>query len=152
MPGHDAWVQYSLCTNVNALFFKVPMLEFRQQWVQGWDLALGNLSGYRVLVFMLVLGESSTLYSVLSSHFTVACGRAKWSKHVHSNTSGTQGANTTSFCAGTQAIVLGHQVWTATFMTSPKNRLLTSWLGVKLKHSRQKWWPCFYPREKKWTN
>ena len=56
----------------------------------------------------------------------MACGGAKWSKHVHSNISGTQGVNTTSFCAGTQAMVLGYQVWTATFMSSPKNRLLTT--------------------------
>lgn len=138
MPGHDAWVQYSLCTNVNALFSKVPMLEFRHQWVQGWDLALGNWSGYRVLVFMLVLGQSTTLYSVLSSHFRVACGRENganmYTEHI-------------GYPRCEHNIILCLYPGTSSRPSSADSHLYD--LGVKLKHSRQKWWPCFYPREKK---
>ena len=43
----------------------------------------------------------------------MASDRAKWSNYVHSYISGTQGVNTTPFCAGTQALSPGHQVWTA---------------------------------------
>ena len=39
--------------------------------------------------------------------------RAKWSNDAHSYILGTQGVNTTPFCAGTQPHILGPQVWKA---------------------------------------
>ena len=55
---------------------------------------------------ILVLGQSTAaLYSLLSSCFKMASDRAKWSNHLHSHISGTQGVNATPFCAGTQALV-----------------------------------------------
>ena len=43
---------------------------------------------------------------------------AKWIYYVRSLISDTQGVNTVPFCAGTQALVLEHLVWTA--LSSPK--------------------------------
>ena len=43
----------------------------------------------------------------------MASDRAKWSNYVHGYISGTQGVDTTPFCAGTQPHVLEHQVWKA---------------------------------------
>ena len=43
----------------------------------------------------------------------MASDRAKWSNYVHGYKSGTQGVDTTPFCAGTHPHVLGHQVWKA---------------------------------------
>ena len=39
--------------------------------------------------------------------------RTKWSNYVHSHMLGTQGVNTMPFCAGTEALAPGLQVWTA---------------------------------------
>ena len=47
--------------------------------------------------------------------FKMASDRAKWSNYEHSLISGTQTVNTTPFCAGTQALVPGYQVWTGSF-------------------------------------
>ena len=43
---------------------------------------------------------------------------AKWSNYVHSYISDTQGVNTTPFCAGAQALVPEHQLWTVTYSTA----------------------------------
>ena len=48
----------------------------------------------------------------------MASDRTKWNIYVHSCTSGTQSVNTTPFCAGTQALVSKHQMWTAPFKTA----------------------------------
>ena len=47
-----------------------------------------------------------------------ASDRAKWSNYVHSYISDTQGVNTTPFCAGAQALVPEHQLWTVTYSTA----------------------------------
>ena len=43
----------------------------------------------------------------------MASDRTKWSNYVHSHMLGTQGVNTMPFCAGTEALAPGLQVWTA---------------------------------------
>ena len=63
--------------------------------------------------FLIVLGQSTALYSLLSSCFKMASDRAEWSNYVHSYLSNIQGVNITRYCAGTHALVPGHQVWTA---------------------------------------
>ena len=56
---------------------------------------------------------------VLSAELTFHSGMwyGEMEQTCTQNTSGTQSVNITSFCAGTQALALGHQVRTATFMT-----------------------------------
>ena len=63
--------------------------------------------------FLLVLGQCTTLYWLLSSCFRMTSDREKRSNYVHSYISITQGVNIKRFCAGTQALVPGRQVWTA---------------------------------------
>ena len=60
-------------------------------------------SEHRVPVYTpsLVLGQSTALYPLLGSCFKMTSGVAIWSNYVHSRISGTQGVNTTPFCAGT---------------------------------------------------
>ena len=58
-------------------------------------------------------GQSTALFSLLSSCLKMASDRAKWGNYVHRHISGTQSVNTTPCCAGTQALVPEHQVWTA---------------------------------------
>ena len=58
-------------------------------------------------------GQSTALFSVLSSCFRMASDRAKWSNDVHSHISGTQSVTTTPFCAGSQSFDPENQVWTA---------------------------------------
>ena len=60
--------------------------------------------------FRLVPGKSTALYSLLCSSFKIAYDRAKESNYVHGYISGTQVVSTAPFCAGTQALVLRHQV------------------------------------------
>ena len=62
---------------------------------------------------MLVLRQSTALFSELSSCLKTAAVRAKWSNYVHSHISGTQSVNTAPFFAGTQALVPERQVQTA---------------------------------------
>ena len=57
--------------------------------------------------FLLVLGQCTALYWLLSSCFKMTSDREKWSNYVHSYMSITQGVNTQRFCAGTQALVPG---------------------------------------------
>ena len=64
-------------------------------------------------------GQSTALFSLLSSCFKMESDRAKWSNYVHSHISGTQSVNTTPLCAGTEALVLEHQVWTVPYITLP---------------------------------
>ena len=46
--------------------------------------------------------------------FQMASDKARWSNYVNSHTKyGFQGVKTTPFSAGTQAVVPGHEVWTA---------------------------------------
>ena len=112
MPSHAALVRYSPGTNVNTpFFFQVPTLEFGHQHVthaQGQDLVLGPC----VHTIFVNSGQSTALYSVLSSCLKMA----------HRHISGTQSVNTTPFCAGTQALVPEHQVWTAAVITH-ENRI-----------------------------
>ena len=63
--------------------------------------------------FLLVLGQSTALYSLLRPCFKMASDRAKWSNYVGSCLSSTQGVNTKPFYEGIQVLVPGHQVWTA---------------------------------------
>ena len=58
-------------------------------------------------------GQSSALFSALSSFFKMASDRAKWSNDVHSHISGTQSVTTTPFCPGSQSFDPENQVWTA---------------------------------------
>ena len=77
------------------------------------DLVLGHESGLRVPVctlFLLVLRQSTALYSLLSSCFKIASDGEKWSNYVHNHISDTQGVKTTPFCAGTLVLVLVPQV------------------------------------------
>ena len=70
IPGHGARVRFLLGTNVNTLFFQVTKLH----WIQ-------------VLVCrpsLLVLGQSTALFSLLCSCLKMASNRAKWSSYVHS--------------------------------------------------------------------
>ena len=61
--------------------------------------------------FCLVPGKANAVYSLLCSSFKIASHRVKGSNYVHGYISaGTQGVNTAPFCAGTQALVLKHQV------------------------------------------
>ena len=65
MPGHGALVQYSLGTNVNTPFFKVPKLKFGHAAgarVQGLDLVLRHKSGHRVLVCRAFLFSSGAVH------------------------------------------------------------------------------------------
>ena len=113
-PGHSARVRYLLCTNVNTPFFQVPTIEFghrdgaRARPCTRPNVGVGSLCPHNFCKFW----QSTTLFSLLSSCFKMACDRAKWSNYVHSHISDTQGVNTTPFCACTQTLVPGHQVWT----------------------------------------
>ena len=71
----------------------------------------GSLCAHRL---MLVLGYVLHCFVLLLwSCFKMASDRTKWSTYVDSHISGTQGVNTTPFCAaGTQALVPGNKVWT----------------------------------------
>ena len=113
-PGHSARVRYLLGTNVNTPFFQVPTIEFGHVTVPELDLVLGPLwaSGPCVHTIFVSSWQSTTLFSLLSSCFKMASDREKWSNYVHSHISDTQGVNTTPFCACTQTLVPGHQVWT----------------------------------------
>ena len=62
--------------------------------VQGLNLLLGH----HVHTFLVSCGQSTALFSVLSSCLKMAADRAKWSNYVHSHISGTQSVNTTPFC------------------------------------------------------
>ena len=68
-------------------FFQVLMLEFGHiacAQVQGQVIFLGHKNGHRVRVytpFLLVLGKSTALYSLLSSCFKMASDRVKWSNY-----------------------------------------------------------------------
>ena len=42
-----------------------------------------------------------------------ASDSAKWGEYVHILMSGTQGVKKTTFCVGTQALLLGYQAWRA---------------------------------------
>ena len=53
------------------------------------------------------------LVANISSCFKMASDRTKWRNYVYSHILGTQGVNTPPFCAGTEALAPGHQVWTA---------------------------------------
>ena len=78
--------------------------------VQGRDFVLVHKSGHRVplcTLFLQVIWQSTALYSLLSWRFKMASDGANWINYVRSHISGTQGANTTPFCAGTQALVPG---------------------------------------------
>ena len=57
--------------------------------------------------FLIVLGQSTAFYLLLSSCFKMASYRAKWSNYVHSHISSIQGVNTTRSCAGTHALFPG---------------------------------------------
>ena len=63
--------------------------------------------------FLLVLGMSTALYSLLSSCFEMASDKAKWSNFIQSHISGTKSVNTKPFCAGIQALIPEYQVWTS---------------------------------------
>ena len=69
-------------------------------------------------------GQSTALFSLLSSCFKMASDRAKWSNYVHSHISGTQSVNTTPFCASTQALVPNHQVWISPLVILTEDTLL----------------------------
>ena len=60
-----------------------------------------------------------------------ASDRAKWRTYVHSHISGTQVVNTPPFCAGTQAFVPGHQVWTALSLPQLSNK--------RVSHKKVRW-------------
>ena len=96
-----AWVWYSLGTNVNTPFFQVPTLEFGHgavAWAQGltkWT------PGCHVHTTFVSCGQSTALFSLLSSCFKLDSDRAKCSTYVHSHKLGTQSVNTTPFCAST---------------------------------------------------
>ena len=45
-------------------------------------------------------GQSTALFSLISSCFKMESDRAKWTNYVHSHISGTQSVNTTPLCAG----------------------------------------------------
>lgn len=63
---------------------------------------------------MLILRQSNGFVLAFSSCFKMASDKARWSNYVHSHTKyGFKGMKTTQFSAGTQAVVPGHQVWTA---------------------------------------
>ena len=80
-------------------------IETLNSWYTKWA---GSLSTHRFFT-LLVLGQSNSLYSLLSLFFKMAPERAKWNNHVHSYMSGTQGVNT-AFCTGPQSMVPRHQV------------------------------------------
>ena len=63
--------------------------------------------------FLLVLGMSTALYSLLSSCFEMASDKAKWSNFIQSHISGTKSVNTKPFCAGIQELIPEYQVWTS---------------------------------------
>ena len=63
--------------------------------------------------FLLVLGMSTALYSLLSSCFEMASDKAKWSNFIQSHISSTKSVNTKPFCAGIQALIPEYQVWTS---------------------------------------
>lgn len=123
VPGHRARVLYLPSTNVNTPFSQVSSLEFGHDadtWVQGRGLALAHSSGQRVPVctpVLLVLGQSTTLSSLLSSCFKIAFDRVKWSNYIWTHSTYRVVKMWTqhhSVCASTQALVFGYQVWTAT--------------------------------------
>ena len=54
--------------------------------------------------------------------------RVKSNNYIHRHKSGTQDANTTPFSAGTQALVVGYQVWTCNlYVNSFFRPLLLQW-------------------------
>ena len=121
VPSHGALVRYSPGTNVNTPFsFQVPTLEFGHQHVshaQDQDLVLGPC----VHTIFVSSGQSTALYLVLNSCLKMA----------HRHISGTQSVNTTTFCAGTQALVPERQVWTAAVITH-ENRIFVYSLPRRL--------------------
>ena len=64
--------------------------------------------------------------AAISECFKMAPDWAKRSNYVHSHKSGIQSVNTTSFCAGIQALVPKHQVWTAPFKTTSQRAMSTT--------------------------
>ena len=89
----------------------VPVPEYKIETLNSRCTKLGSGSLFAHRFFTpLILGQSNSLHPLLSSFFEVAPERAKWSSYIHSYISSTQAVNTTLFCAGTQAIVSGHQV------------------------------------------
>ena len=116
MPGHGARVRYSLGTNVKTLFFLVPELEFGHgagARVQGRDLVLGHKSGHRVPVC------TPLFSSVAVQGFVIVAKLMFFKKWRLTGRNGVTlyavayRVNATPFCAGTQALVPGFQVWTA---------------------------------------
>ena len=106
---------------------QLPTPEFRHcitARLQRRHLVLGHKSGHRVPVctlFLLVLWQFTALYSLLSSCFKMASGRAK-KRTVGNSYMSTQRLNATTFRAGTQSLVPWRQVWTASLSESALNR------------------------------
>ena len=92
---------------------KVPTLEFGHG--DGTRVALVWALGLTVHTVFVRSGQSTAVYSLLRSCFRMASDRAKWSNYVHGHMAGTQGVNTTPFCAGTQTLLHAHQVWTPSY-------------------------------------
>lgn len=120
-------VRYSLGTSVNAPFLQVHTLEFEQgacARIQGFDLVLGHERGHWVPVWtliLLVLGQSTVLYWLLSSCFKVAPDRAKWSNYVNVDYTVT-------------LLRYSRSVWTQHhFVTVPRNWLLGTKCGQPQK-------------------
>ena len=121
------WSQ--LGTNVNTPFFQVPTLVIRARCrypirvKREWSFSLVRMSrpctwaqkwapSPCVHTIFVRSGQSTALFSVLSSCFKMASDRAKWND-VRSHISGTQSVTTTPFCAGSQSFDPENQVWTA---------------------------------------
>ena len=99
VPGRGVQVRYSLGTNVNTPFFT-------------------RECGHRDLV----LGHTHRLVTCRSwaIHCFALPGMLKFQSEqlcYRYISVGTQGVNRKPFCAGTQALMLGHQVWTASKQT-----------------------------------
>ena len=81
--GHNTRVRYSLGTNVNTPFSQVPTLEFGHVR----DLQCTRAKRWALVPvctsFLLVLRQSTALYSLLSSCFKMVFGRAKRSNYEH---------------------------------------------------------------------
>ena len=127
-------VRYSLGTSVNTPFSRVHTLEFELgacARIQGFDLVLSHERGHWVPVWtpiLLVLGQSTVLYWLLSSCFRVALDRAKWSNYVDYTVT-----------------LLGYSrsVWTQhRLMTVPRNWLL----GTKCGQPQKSRWLQRAPR------
>ena len=101
LPRLGVQARYSLGTSVNTLFFHARMWAARP-CTRALTLAMGPCVHTDLL--HVVPGQSTALYFLVCSRFKVATGRVKVSKYVHNYISGTQGVNTKTFCAGTEAL------------------------------------------------